>query len=169
MILSIDVGTKNMGVAIVDREGPTLKDFRLLCCTCVKKPTIERSCKDVFQELTAYLDSLDHDIDECMIEAQPRKNCRTKVLSHCIQVLMLGRGCAKIKFVSPKKKLKVKYAKYKDRKKAAVEEAKRVGWQEGFAAGFAAGAIEGPNYELTEQGQALVAKGKGKGKRFQPY
>ncbi len=126
MILSIDVGTKNMGIAIVDPDGPKLLDFCLLCCSSVKKPTIERSCRDVFQALTEYLDSLDHTIDVCMIEAQPRKNCRTKVISHCIQVLMLGRGCAKVKFVSPKKKLKVKYAKYKDRKKAAVEEAKRI-------------------------------------------
>lgn len=126
MILSIDVGTKNMGVALVDREGPKLLDFALLCCCAVKKPTIERSCRDVFRALTEYLDGLSVDVDECIIEAQPRKNCRTKVLSHCIQVLMLGRGCARITFVSPKKKLAQKYAKYKDRKKAAVAEATRV-------------------------------------------
>ena len=129
MILSIDVGTKNMGVAVVDRSGPRLVDFALLCCCAVKKPTIERSCRDVFLALTEYLDGLAKvgvDVDECMIEAQPRKNCRTKVISHCIQVLMLGRGCTKVSFVSPKKKLKVKYAKYKDRKKAAVTQATRV-------------------------------------------
>ena len=129
MILSIDVGTKNMGIAVVDREGPTLVDFALLCCCTVKKPSIERSCRDVFRALTEYLDRLaarSVDIDECMIEAQPRKNCRTKVLSHCIQVLMLGRGCAEVAFVSPKKKLKTRYAKYKDRKRAGVQEATRV-------------------------------------------
>ena len=132
MLLSIDVGTKNMGVAVVDRagrSGPRLVDFALPHCCTVKKPTIERACRDVFRALTEYLDKLAKlpvDVDECMIEAQPRKNCRTKVLSHCIQVLMLGRGCSKVSFVSPKKKLKVKYKKYADRKKAAVAEATRV-------------------------------------------
>lgn len=129
MILSIDVGTKNMGVAVVDPAGPTLVDFALLCCCAVKKPTIERSCRDVFTTLTKFLDGqagLGRVFDTCMIEAQPRKNCRTKVLSHCVQVLMLGRGCTRINFVSPKKKLKIKYKKYKDRKKAAVAEAARV-------------------------------------------
>ena len=128
MILSIDVGTKNMGIAVVDDSaGPRLVDFALLCCCAVKKPTIERSCRDVFRALTAWLDAhAGLEIDACLIEAQPRKNCRTKVLSHCIQVLMLGRGCAAVKFVSPKKKLKVKYKKYSDRKKAAVAEAAKI-------------------------------------------
>ena len=129
MLLSIDVGTKNMGVAVVDTEGPTgprLVDFALLCCCTVKKPTIERTCRDVFRALTAWLEICRYEITTCMIEAQPRKNCRTKVLSHCIQTLMLARGCASVVFVSPKKKLKTKYSRYADRKKAAVEAATRV-------------------------------------------
>ena len=50
-----------------------------------------------------------------------------------------------------------------------IEEAKRVGWEEGFAAGFAGGVIEGPNYELTEPGRRQNEALKGKGKRFRPY
>lgn len=126
LLLSIDVGTTNLGLAVV-RIGPDhtgdLVDFSLLCCSTTKKPSIQRACRDVQRALSKYLGDCGHTFSRCVIEAQPMRNCRTKVLSHCIQVMMLERGCERVDFVSPKKKLRRKYATYRERKLAAVEKA----------------------------------------------
>lgn len=127
LTLSIDVGTRNLGVAVVDVGRNAVVDFELLCCCTIKKPTIERACRGLRETLDTYIDGLDlkENLEVCIIEAQPRRNMRTKVLSHVIQCIAETRGM-RARFVSPKLKLKTKYKKYKDRKKAAVRIANRI-------------------------------------------
>jgi len=126
MILSVDVGSVNMGIVLLKKVlgKYELVDLRVLRCTTIKKATIARACSDMFETLEEAIGSLD--IKEALIEQQPPRNTKTKVLSHCLQIYLLTKGVRCIRFCSPRNKLPgPKLRTYAERKKKAVALASR--------------------------------------------
>ena len=122
-MISVDVGSVNLGVALFD-ETHRLVDIQHLNCTTVKRATVARSCSDLQKRFSRFLSELEFTPLLGLIEQQPRRNMKTKVLSHCIQVMLLQAGIKKIRFISPKLKLGLPHkTTYYQRKKMAVKRA----------------------------------------------
>jgi hypothetical protein len=136
LVVSIDVGSRNLGLCVLElqlndtNDTAKLLDLCVLQCTSVKRATIARACTDLFKALDSYGVGGRGwgDVAVVLIERQPPRNTKTKVLSHCLQMYAMQRG-VRVEFCSAKLKLKSvgrssKYS-YTDRKKKAVELASR--------------------------------------------
>lgn len=123
-MISIDVGFRNIGIAIFNGD-KKLKGLEHVTCCTVAKPSLSKACADLQRVFGAFLKTLDPLPSEALIELQPRKNIKSKTLSHCVQVMLLGAGIKTVKFVSaPKKGLPLKTTYY-GRKQCAIAAASK--------------------------------------------
>jgi len=117
MILSIDVGSKNMVLCKVQQlnDDPffSIHYWRLVSCH-KDGANIASTCNECVSMLLneIYTNGLLDDVDGILIESQPTRNIKMKVLSHCIQVtfLMIKQNDHfdfTIDFADPKTKLKL--------------------------------------------------------------
>ena len=155
MILSFDLGVKNLSYCVIKKDC-TIHDWKVVDIldgntrsTRVKSISIERCVK----YLLTYLQSapFPDDLEYILIESQPgggrTANLRMKTLSHCIQTyFIMTFPNAMIKFVSPKRKLelcggmctskssKVRYQEHKKRAINTVHElVKGTEWEDWYS------------------------------------
>lgn len=124
-MLSIDVGSKNMVFCKVEYVHMEpffyIKSWDFVNCHGHSniQLTVEK-CVSTMREDTGIMDA----VDEIVIETQPTRNIKMKVLSHCLQTFFLLHD-KKVSFADPKAKLKmcepcVSKRTYAQNKKASV-------------------------------------------------
>ena len=83
--------------------------------------TIEKMISNLFELLNLIVEKEENDIDHVLVEQQPPRNKKTKILSHSIQMYFLTRNI-RFNFVNAKNKLKIEKSKmdYNQRKQWSI-------------------------------------------------
>jgi hypothetical protein len=132
-VMAIDVGVRNLAYCILSRE--EVVDWSVVDCiptiTNSKTVPVRRLRQGVIGVLDGLLDALlGYELDLVAIEQQPTRNQRMVCLQHVIETwFALRMPEVKVECMSPRLKLSlvdVDTQTYHDRKRAAVEETRRL-------------------------------------------
>lgn len=105
-VLSVDIGWRHLGIARlhIHEASRTCESiaFHLIDLVRRKSPiTVELMVERLH---TALVDVNPTDVDTVIIEQQPPKNRKGKILSHCVQMFFISTSTATIHFVNAKSK-----------------------------------------------------------------
>lgn len=115
MLLSIDVGQKNLGICLLETNG-TIKKW------CVHELSVEKLAESLIKVLDLYFE----ETNECIVEKQPNRNLKMRVLEGMIKMYFTMKN---IKIVSYSAKYKLRNysnmnlkgkSNYRERKKQGV-------------------------------------------------
>ncbi len=98
MILSFDVGITNLAYCLIE----TLPDHKIIRWDVCKIPS------NNMPQLIAFLDALNFDaskIDIVLVEKQPARNCKMRIIEHVLLTFFLTKSFKKVISFNPKLKL----------------------------------------------------------------
>ena len=112
MIISFDIGTKNLAYCIFD-ENKRLIDWKLLSLQSKHELDTIDEIYMLFDEIIKY------DITQCIIEKQLSSNRKMLITANTIAAYYVFQ-CVDVKYISPKKKTDGKKLTYHQRKKYTI-------------------------------------------------